>query len=394
MKKTIVFGLLFAACGHLTAQNVTFKSDEFQINTTNGADTTNSFIPVIEWLTPAKELFQTIESNVSIRAQVSSESKLTRIVFSIKDAKGEKPRAERNFPIEEGSGFEVFVDQTIRLKEGNNYIELIAYNQDGMITTSYRSIISGKDAISSAFATDRTDYALIFGTDKYDEWTDLVNPIDDAKTIEGELQKLYGFETELVYNATQDEVIEKIREYTREKTFKSQDQLFIFFAGHGHYDETFNEGYVVAKNSLQNDPSFNSYISYNRLRSLINNIDCDHILVMLDVCFGGTFDQSLSRGHEDAYMDKDRNEYISTKLGFRTRKFVTSGGMTYVSDGIPGKHSPFTNRILEALRNYGGADRVLTYNEMIGFVEKANPSPHFGDFGDNEPGSDFMFIIR
>ena len=33
-----------------------------------------------------------------------------------------------------------------------------------------------------------------------------------------------------------------------------------------------------------------SYLSHSNLRTMINNIDCPHIFLVMDVCFGGTFD--------------------------------------------------------------------------------------------------------
>ncbi len=67
----------------------------------------------------------------------------------------------------------------------------------------------------------------------------------------------------------------------------------------------------------------------------------------MDVCFGGTFDQSLasSRGLDDEYKEKSPAEFITQKLTYKTRKFLTSGGKQYVSDGIPGKHSPFARAV-------------------------------------------------
>ena len=394
MKTTLtILALSLIMYGYLSAQNISARTNEFKVNYKPGAEPINTYLPTISWLSPAEELSQSKELKLNIMAQIKSDFEISSVVISLMDTPDDKPNATKEIVIKPGEKFVMIVDQTLFLKAGNNYIQLEVTNVDGATSIDHRIITAGEDAIASAFAGNRKDYALLFAADKYDEWSDLVNPIDDASTIQAELTKYYGFETELVTNASQDQVIEKIREYTTQKQFNPQDQLFILFAGHGHYDDTFNEGYVVARNSLKNDPSFNSYISYNRLRSLINNIDCDHILVMLDVCFGGTFDESLRRG-EDIYSDQARMDFIVTKLGYKTRKFVTSGGKTYVSDGIPGKHSPFTRRILEALRNFGGSDRVLTYNELLSYIEKVRPTPHYGNFGDNEPGSDFMFIIK
>ena len=195
-------------------------------------------------------------------------------------------------------------------------------------------------------AIDRKDYALLFATDRYDYWDDLVNPIDDAHAIGKTLEDLYGFEVEIVENASLEEVWEKLREYSDRK-FGPQDQLMIFFAGHGHYDESFGEGYVVASNSLNNDRARTSYISHNRLRGVVDNIPCEHILLTMDVCFGGTLDPSIARNREPKSYEVSVSDMLVRKFHKKTRKYLTSGGKEYVSDGIPGKHSPFASKLLE-----------------------------------------------
>jgi hypothetical protein len=51
-------------------------------------------------------------------------------------------------------------------------------------------------------------------------------------------------------------------------------------------------------------------------------------------------------------------------------------------------------RLLEAFRSYGGKDGILTINEILQYVEKVKPEPRAGEFGTNEPGSDFIFVAR
>src|SRR5436190_5357345 len=97
-------------------------------------------------------------------------------------------------------------------------------------------------ALCSKRKLNRKDYALIFATDKYDNWKALVNPIFDARTIANDIQKTYGFITKVVENPNQSQVLDKLHEYA-EKKYGEMDQLVIFFAGHGFYDETFKEGF-------------------------------------------------------------------------------------------------------------------------------------------------------
>lgn len=237
--------------------------------------------------------------------------------------------------------------------------------------------------------------ALIFATNIYDSFSELVNPVLDATTLAEELQSNYYVQTELVVNPTLQEAIEKIRQYAK-MDYQPNDNLLIFFAGHGIYDEVFKEGYVISRDSKSDDVAKTSYLSHSNLRTMVNNIPCNHILLVMDVCFGGTFDPIVaSRSRAvDMYAEVNDEEFIERKKKYKTRLYLTSGGKEYVPDGRPGHHSPFARKFLEALRNYGGQDRILTMNEIIQFVEKVEPQPRFGEFGDNEPGSDFILLVK
>lgn len=240
------------------------------------------------------------------------------------------------------------------------------------------------------------DRAIIFATNIYDSFSELVNPVIDATTIAEELHSNYFVQTELVVNSTLKETIEKIREYAK-LNYNKNDNLLILFAGHGIYDEVFKEGYVISRDSKFDDIAKTSYLSHSNLRTMINNIPCNHILLVMDVCFGGTFDPliaSKSRAVVDMYNEVSNDEFIQRKKKYKTRLYLTSGGKEYVPDGRPGHHSPFARKFLEALRNYGGNDGILTMNEIIQYVEKVEPQPRYGEFGNNEPGSDFILLVK
>ena len=280
--------------------------------------------------------------------------------------------------------------------DGENIIEIVAENMEGIKTASMRKVQVGSSSLADMTKLGRTDYALVFATDEYDNWSDLVNPVFDSRAIAEELKSKYKFQTEVVTNASQTEILKKLRDYA-EKQYKPLDQVFIFFAGHGTYDQTLGEGFVVLKESMLNDEGKITYLSHNRLRSIINNIPCEHIFLAMDVCFGGTFDQALasSRGQDDeVYREQTQVEFLTRKLSYKTRKYLTSGGKVYVSDGIAGKHSPFAKSFIEALQSQGGKDGVLTLQELFSFVEKLKNPPRFGEFGDNAPGSDFLFVVK
>ncbi|ADR21099.1 hypothetical protein MATR_12710 [Marivirga tractuosa] len=388
-KYILAFSIVLLHAMGGVAQAVSSKTAAIKID--ESAKTGDKMVmPSISWINPNLEYTNSTENKVVFKAKIKASDGLQSVSMEAFKKKDHTKLGSKQFTIAAGQK-EMTLEEELFLPDGDIIFEVRASSISGGSILSQRSVLVGMNAIKDAVAIDRKDYALVFATNKYDNWSDLVNPVNDGKTIAEQLKKLYGFEVEVVENPTQNEVFEKILEYNR-KNYKPQDQLMIFFAGHGHFDEDFGEGYVVAKNSLASDKSKTSYISHARLRSVINNIPCEHIFLAMDVCFGGTFDPRVasSRGLES--FEQDDKEMLARKLSYKTRRYLTSGGKEYVSDGIPGEHSPFAKKLLEALKSLGGSDRILTLTELNTYLDRLKPAPRTGTFGDNESLSDFVFV--
>jgi hypothetical protein len=385
---------LFIACLTYLASAQEIRQRTNEVHVSANTPRTRTSVPLVTWLTPKMEWSNSAENKVDIEAEVSSDVPIKTIVILLGNQSSGASRGQKSLEVKEGS-FKQTIKQSVYLQDGSNYVEIVAENINGAKVSGIRNVIVGANALTS-LAGDRKDYALLFATDNYDNWTDLVNPVYDANTIAAELKEKYGFEVEVVENANQEDVLVKIKDYAK-RNYKPQDQLFIFFAGHGQFDEGFGEGYVVAKNSMEADRAKTTYISHSNLRSYVNNISCNHILLTMDVCFGGTLDPAIarSRGGADAKDEMSTNEFLVRKLSKKTRRYITSGGKEYVSDGVIGKHSPFAAHFIEALKSRGGADGILTISEVIPFLEKIKLNePRSGAFGDNETGSDFVFVTK
>lgn len=390
MKRAIILSIVLGWCAGAIAQIHTQRSEEFNLDFSSEQESKI----VISWITPENDGVE--GSEVTLKIGVNTSAKIRHVEIYIN---GQPLGGSRGLGVvkSDDERFDEVVEKKVRLKRGSNDVKIIAENENGEIVSETRTIDYQYDAVAETGSDTRRDFALIFATDEYVEWGDLVNPVNDATTIAAELQDNYGFETELVTNVSTDEVLIKLREYA-EKSYLPEDQLFIFFAGHGQFDESFKEGFIVGSNSLKEDLAKSSYISHSVLRSIVDRISCEHILLAMDVCFGGTFDPTIAtsgyRGDDDMYQDIDQREFIKRKLRYKTRRYLTSGGKEYVPDGRPGHHSPFARKFLDALRSFGGVDNILTLGELISYVEKTSPEPKFGEFGTNAPGSDFIFVAR
>ena len=219
------------------------------------------------------------------------------------------------------------------------------------------------------FVRTGTDYALLFATDAYTHRNNLISPIADAEAIGAELANRYGFKVDLRKNVQRTEILNTLVEYA-EKSYQPGDQLFIYFAGTGNFSEALNDGYIAASDSKlpEEDPSHATYLSYARLRQDLDSIACERVMLVLDVCYGGTFDDNSNALIEEPVTRGARAVMkpildLNQTLKVKTRWYLSSGGKEVVYDGVGG-HSPFALSLLTVLRDGAGRDGVLTIPEI------------------------------
>lgn len=395
MKISCLIFALVVGCGMAQAQSFSSKSNTMSLDYGDSQKKLSSTLPKILWQSPVNETIFLKDGTLEIKLTVESKTPLTSVQLLITDKGSQEVIGTSVVAITDEKKLSVQIEKKLKFNDGVNELQVIAENREGVKAKSKREIHVGATALADAANLNRKDYALIFATDKYDNWKALVNPIFDAQTIAADLRSTYGFTTEIVENPSQSQVLDKLREYA-EKKYTELDQLFVLFAGHGFYDDTFKEGFVVTRESLPDDPGRNSYLRHSVLRSTINNNPCPHIFLVMDVCFGGTFDENVAARalDDDTYKAPSQSEIITRKLKFKTRKYLTSGGKEYVSDGIAGRHSPFAKQFIEALEKGMGSDGILTITELLTYVETLKTAPQYGKFGSDQIGSDFVFVVK
>jgi hypothetical protein len=242
---------------------------------------------------------------------------------------------------------------------------------------------------------DVSTYALLVGVNEYDHHANLVNPLVDVRAISEELRRHYGAETDLLENPTRVDFLTALQGLaTRAYTVNSQ--LLVVFAGHGWFDTEQKRGFLALKDSkpFADDPLRDSLVPHEVVRTVLERLDCPHVLLMVDSCFGGTLDYTVAMARSgELYRPVSRPEYLRDKLRHRTRLYLSAGGREYVPDGRPGQHSPFTRGVLEGLRSYGGEYGVLTIEQLYYvYLDKVRPRPILGELDGNEPGSSFAFV--
>jgi hypothetical protein len=243
--------------------------------------------------------------------------------------------------------------------------------------------------------------ALLVGVDDYDHLEALSNPVRDINAIAAQLAESYDVQIEKLVNPTRREFLTRLNELAGRR-YADGSQLLVFFAGHGWYDEVTKRGFLALKDSEapQDDVLKDTLVHHSEVRTILERLDCPHVLLVLDACHGGTLDPNIALGRSigkaDAVRLEDREDLARAKLRPRTRLYMTSGGNEYVPDGRPGSHSPFAAQYLNALRSLGGKDGILTAEEVYhGYLDQGlNPRPRSGELWGNEPNSTFLLIAR
>lgn len=253
------------------------------------------------------------------------------------------------------------------------------------------------------------DYALLFGCQHYEKgWRELNNPVSDVQAIADVLERFYGFEKPEVHpNPTKAEILAALRTW-RDKDYGPQDQLLIFFAGHGTYDKDGKVGYLVARDSdrekMVKEEDMGTFVEFPKVETMLEDSKCLHIFLVYDTCYSGTALRTRpgSRDGTDPVSRppiKNVETAIMRLEANTTRRILTSGtDKQLVGDGEPGSNSPFVHNFLLRLKTFGDAGSFLSTDDVVGFVKNyRNPKdaePRSGPFGRDDGFGDFFFFVK
>ncbi len=231
-------------------------------------------------------------------------------------------------------------------------------------------------------------FALIIGVSKYnDPKLYLENPEKDAMQVRNIFLTRYTFAdstTFLMLNPTRQKIISEL--YRLRKIIGPNDNLLIFYAGHGFWDKDAKQGYWWAKDALRDDPS--TWLSNSDLREQIRSIKSAHTLLISDACFsGGIF---RTRGGDDlASATKD----IQVLYRMPSRRAITSGTMTVVPD-----NSVFLEYFLKRLRENSApfiSSQQLFDSFRTAVINNSTVVPQDGVIAETgDEGGDFIFMLR
>ena len=193
-------------------------------------------------------------------------------------------------------------------------------------------------------------YAIIIGNEEYKHWSKLKTPKKDANKMAEVLESKYGFKTIVLLNATRHTIIKAL--YDLEKELTENDNLLIFYAGHGQLVKgigVYGRGYWVPCEGEIDNPA--NWINTFEITDLLSLMKSRHILVVSDSCYSGAFitrGMNIDTGLSES--EKARRHLIEKLAKKKSRNILSSGDLQPVIDDGGSGHSVFAKAVLDALR--------------------------------------------
>lgn len=334
-------------------------------------------VPLIEMFTPsvvAGTAFSD-QTNIYVIGRVTNAEGTSVILINKKPVK-----------LSEAGVFEYRIDLT----KGDNPVDIIAVNNKGKMNEMSLAINCTAETNSTAGPESTPEgkyYALIIGINNYksSDIPSLDNPIKDAGNLYDVLTTKYVFDKAnitFLKNPTLNEIIITLDGLVGKIT--SNDNLLIFYAGHGYWDDKGKVGYWFPSDATKN--STVNWFRNSTLRDFIGSIQSKHTLLIADACFSGAIFKTRA-----AFNDAPQG--VQQLYDLPSRKAMTSGVLQVVPD-----ESTFMKYLVEKLNSNNEKflpSELLFSNLKTAVMNNSINVPQYGviqNVGDE--GGDFIFMKR
>lgn len=236
-------------------------------------------------------------------------------------------------------------------------------------------------------------YVLAIGVDNNPDWLRLYNAKNDALGVVDVLKEYFGFETfiEPLINksATKQQILNSIDQ--AKKVLNEDDQLLIFYAGHGYSHFTKGsddpEGYIVPYDGPGEEiGDLSGYLKISDLLKKIADLPALHITTIFDACYSGFALQ------DQLLVSRGSSHSLKEALINTSRKVFSSADYDQIAadSGPIAEHSLYSGFLIEGLKTGqadSNADEIISMNELAIYLEtsifdysSSRQIPRYGNF--------------
>lgn len=324
------------------------------------------------WLSPAFTSVQTATSSYLVKGTVEATESIRFINIFVNG------QFVKNIIPPVPNIKQMVIDEEMELSLGANQVKVEAVTVSGKKMESSLEILYD---ISTA-----KYYALVIAVEDYDDphITDLDNPIRDASRFIEVIQSEYNFNSEninFMKNPTKADIIGTLHQMRNQ--VGNEDNLLIYYAGHGHYDEEMQTGYWLPRDARRDNPV--DWLPNTDLTNYLNVLKTKHTLLIADACFSGGIFKTRAAFNNALAVEK--------LYKLNSRKAMTSGALSEVPD-----ESQFVKYLIRRLeqntKKYLASEQLyISLKEAV--MQNSENVPQFGTIQKvGDEGGDFIFIRR
>ncbi|MBC7914695.1 MAG: caspase family protein [Pyrinomonadaceae bacterium] len=280
----------------------------------------------------------------------------------------------------------------VALKDGLNKITIAAVDMAGNKKEQVFEIEKLQPVVN-AVPTDiiavtekeGKNYCLLIAAQNYSDSSipSLEDPIADAVKLKIILKSQYNFADGNIislFNPGTDDIKRQLLELTN--IIQPEDNLLIFYAGHGIWKKEENRGYWLLTDSKYND--VNTWLPNKDVLNLIAKLPSRHTLLITDACFSGSLFKTRGLGANAPAAIKEMDNKIS-------RVAITSGNDTEVPD-----KSVFMKYLVKALsenkEQYLTAQKMFINQILEAVMTETKTEPRYGTLElAGHVGGDYIF---
>ena len=226
-------------------------------------------------------------------------------------------------------------------------------------------------------------HAIIISENQYQDpkINDLNEPQNDADNLTSLLVSKYYFKKEDIIrlvDPTRANIIDAIEQ--KRKSLTIDDNLLIFYAGHGYWDAGLKMGYWLPSDAKKESKS--NWVSNSDLTLYLSAFESNHVILVTDACFSGGIFKTRSIG--------DMEQGTKRLYELKSRKAITSGNLKEVPD-----NSVFMNFFLKELEL--NQSTFLTSDQLFAkirpnILNNSSTEPLYGVIHNTgDEGGEFVF---
>jgi len=205
-------------------------------------------------------------------------------------------------------------------------------------------------------------FALVIGNSRYEHLPPVPTAEHDAKALEAVLRDSYGFQVTLLLDATNAKILSTL--YTLSQSLAENDNLVVFYAGHGRRDLRNRRGWWLPVDATADDSRTN-WLPNQDISDRLALIPARHILVLADASYVGDITRGTPQPEPQKMTDAQWAQYVENTKRRKARLALSSGADEPVGGGSGGS-SKFAKTLVEVLeRQQGVVPASRVHRELV-----------------------------